>query len=131
MDATSEFRSCFLHGAYTGETCASCEIVLDDEPIHRWFELSYAQYLTVPRSVLQSMPIEWQRRFVQCLEELDDAIDWRPTSGFYRVQLKDSDGRYARDPFQDYERGRRRIPLRKPQAEVIARLVDGCEGNES
>jgi hypothetical protein len=82
-----------------------------DEPIHEWFELSYAQYLTVPRSVLQSMPKEWQDRFVKCLEELDEKIDWRPQEGCYWVKLKDDKGRYMRDPLMDYERGRRRVPF--------------------
>lgn len=86
------------------------QIYIDDkEPIHEWFELSYAQYLTIPRSVLQSMPIEWQERFVKCLEELDDTIEWRPNDGCYWVQLKDDKGRYMKDDLQDYERGRRRI----------------------
>lgn len=76
--------------------------------IHEWFELTYAQYLTIPRSVLQSMPTEWQERFVQCLEELDDTIDWRP-QGQYWVELRDSRGKYMRDPLRNYQRGRRRI----------------------
>lgn len=84
---------------------------LFDEPIHEWFELSYAQYLTIPRSVLQSMPKEWQDRFVKCLEELDEKIDWRPQEGCYWVKLKDDKGRYMRDPLMDYERGRRRVPF--------------------
>jgi len=83
-----------------------------DGAVHEWFELTYAQYLTIPRSVLQSMPHEWQERFVRCLCELDDAIDWRPKDGQYWVRLKDGEGRYVRDPFMDYQRGRRRIPLR-------------------
>ena len=82
------------------------------EPVHGWFELSYAQYLTIPRSVLQSMPTEWQARFVACLEQLDEAIRWRPETGRYWVRLKDGQGRFVRDPLMDYERGRRRIPLR-------------------
>ena len=94
---------------------------LDGDPVHGWFELSYAQYLTVPRSVLQSMPLEWQRRFVRCLRELDDAIDWRPKQGQYWVQLraapKDGSehgrGVLMHDPFMDYQRGRRRIALRE------------------
>lgn len=80
------------------------------EAIHHWFELSYAQYLTIPRSVLQSMSDEWQHRFVTCLEELDEAIDWRPKEGRYWVKLKDSAGRYVFDPLADYDRGRRHIP---------------------
>lgn len=85
----------------------------DHEPIHNWFELTYAQYLTLPRSVLQSMPQEWQARFVKCLEELDNTIDWRPAKGRYWVALKDDLGHYAHDPLQDYQRGRRQIAHRK------------------
>lgn len=51
----------------------------EPEPIHLWFSLSYANYLVVPRSVLQSMPQEWQARFVTCLEEMHEAfghLDW-------------------------------------------------------
>lgn len=84
---------------------------MDD--IHTWFELSYAQYLTIPRSVLQSMPDEWQARFAACLRELDDTIEWRPGEGRYWVKLKDEHGRYVSDPFMDYERGRRRIEHRR------------------
>lgn len=80
--------------------------------IHEWFELTYAQYLTIPRSVLQSMPDEWQEKFTALLNELDDSIDWQPKSGRYWVTLKDDGGRFAHDPLMDYQRGRRIIPLR-------------------
>ena len=72
--------------------------------VHTWFELTYAQYLTVPRSVLQAMPEEWQHRFVACLDELDETFDWRPSIGRYWVQLKDAQGRYATDRFMEYRR---------------------------
>lgn len=81
--------------------------------IHDWFELSYAQYLTVPRSALQSMPEEWQNKFVDLLNELDDTIDWRPKEGRYWVQLKDSNGKYVHDPLMDYERGMRQLEHRE------------------
>lgn len=103
---------------------------LETDSIHDWFELTYAQYLTIPRSALQSMPNEWQNRFVKCLNELDELIDWRPEKGTYRVQLMSIVEKYSReekqfvekwgkqldDPLMDYERGRRRLPL-KNQAE--------------
>lgn len=73
-----------------------------DGPVHAWFELSYAHYLTVPRSILQSMPREWQDRFATCLQELDDALPWRPREGRYWVRLKDARGRYVHDPFDAY-----------------------------
>lgn len=80
--------------------------------IHEWFELTYAQYLTIPRSCLQSMPKEWQEKFVELLHELDETIDWRPESGRYWVELRNSKGRFVEDKFKDYERGRRRVALK-------------------
>lgn len=95
---------------------ASDAIWQDSEPIHLFFSLSYAQYLTIPRTVLQSMPREWQERFVKCLVELDHAIDWRPEDFTYWVKLKrESDGRLIsaeHDPLCDYERGRRQLPVK-------------------
>lgn len=82
------------------------------DAIHCWFELSYAQYLTIPRTALQSMPDEWQTKFVKLLEELDDKINWRPSQGRYWVRLKDDNGQYAHDPLMDYQRGRRKLPLK-------------------
>ena len=80
--------------------------------IHEWFGLTYAQYLTIPRSVLQSMDEDWQEKFAALLDELDETMDWRPSEGRYWVQLKDARGRYAADPLQDYERGRRKVEKR-------------------
>lgn len=78
--------------------------IYEECPIHEWFELSYAQYLTVPRSVLEAMPLKWKKKFAKLLYELDGTIDWRPTSGRYWVQLKDGEGRYKKDPFMEYRR---------------------------
>jgi len=83
---------------------------LASEPIHAWFELTYANYLAIPRSVLQSMPVEWQRKFVRLMDELDDTIDWRRDG--LTITRRDERGRYIQDDLVDYERGRRRIPHR-------------------
>lgn len=84
------------------------------EPIHDFFGLSYASYLVLPRSALQSAPKEWQAKFVKLVEELvemfDDSIQ-EPSS--YQVYLRSiNTGKYIHDPLQDYERGRRRIPIK-------------------
>ena len=42
--------------------------------VHTYFGLSYADYLVKHRTLLQSMPPEWQERFVACLQELDAAF---------------------------------------------------------
>lgn len=74
-------------------------------PINEWFELSYAQFLTVPRLVMESMPIEWQEKMAELLKEMDDTFDWRPEEGRYWVRLRDSKGRFSAAPLYDYRRG--------------------------
>ena len=77
---------------------------------HAWFGLTDANYLTIPRSLLQSMPDEWQGRFVACLREMDDTfrhVEW-PAS--YRVMAVDESGKFTRDPIPHYNRGRERVP---------------------
>jgi len=60
----------------------------EPEAIHQYAGLDYWQYLSLPRSVLQSMPDEWQTKFVALLKEMDNTIDWRPPAGHsYNVQL--------------------------------------------
>ncbi len=76
-----------------------------DSPISEWFELSYAQFLTVPRLVMESMPYKWQEQIAALLEEMDDTFDWRPNEGRYWVQLKDGNGRDCDAPLGDYRRG--------------------------
>lgn len=49
------------------------------ESIHGWFGLTYANYLVLPRSVLQSMPEDWQDTFTDCLKQLRKEfgyLDW-------------------------------------------------------
>ncbi|MFJ2399794.1 hypothetical protein ACIOUE_00720 [Streptomyces xanthochromogenes] len=45
-----------------------------DGPVHLWFSLSYSNYQVLHRTLMQSMPIEWQERMVACLEELREAF---------------------------------------------------------
>lgn len=79
------------------------------EAVHGWFGLTYANYLCLPRAVLQSMPDEWQERFVGCLGELDAAfghLDWPD----YRVSAIDPVSRkFKQDPIPHYNRGRTRL----------------------
>lgn len=46
-----------------------------------WFGLSYASWLTLPRSMMHEMSDDWQRRMVELLDEWDAAwdIDDMPT----------------------------------------------------
>jgi len=73
-----------------------------EEDLHLWWELSYAQYLTIPRSVMQAMPDDWQKKMAKLLNELDETLEWRPKDGRYWVKLKDERGRYMKDPLENY-----------------------------
>jgi hypothetical protein len=42
-------------------------------PVHAKFGLTYANFLVIHRAHLQSMPLPWQRQFVDLLEDLDAA----------------------------------------------------------
>lgn len=45
-----------------------------DGPIDGHFGLSYANYLVLHRTLMQSMPVDWQARAVEVFEELDRAF---------------------------------------------------------
>jgi len=80
--------------------------VYHEDPIHPWFGLSYASYLVLPRSILQAMPYEWQKRMVALLEEAEDIIDWQKIDENYNVLLRDrKTGRYKNDPLANYRHG--------------------------
>lgn len=93
------------------------KIPLSNEPIHMWFSLTYANYFVCQRSILQSMPIKWQREFVRLLEELDEATAELPdyVSDFW-VRTK-SGNKFVNDKYRDYERGRRVVKLKRLRGE--------------
>lgn len=78
---------------------------LDRQAVHCWFGLSYANYLVLPRLVLQSMPGGWQRRFVELLREADQRYGPH-LEGDYCVKLRGEAGRFVADPLADYRHGR-------------------------
>lgn len=84
-----------------------------NEPIHEYFGLSYASYLVVPRTALQSAPVELQQRIVDSMEELFALFP--DADGSYWVRKRDG-GRFIHDNLADYERGRRIIEPRSKTA---------------
>lgn len=92
----------------------------ENEPIHAWFGLTYAKYLVLPRSILQSMPIAWQRDFVKLLEQLDtNCINMGIETPDYSVSAK-KDGKFVRDPYRDYWcNGQRCQGLRNVFIEIV------------
>lgn len=80
---------------------------IEADPIHGYFGLSYANYLVIPRSLLQSMPKAWQQGLVDLLTGLGthfgEAID--PVK--YEVLARDkATGLFASDPLSPYRHTR-------------------------
>ncbi len=69
-------------------------------PVWDAFGLTRAAYLVVPRRTLQSMPMDWQQRFVALMAE---AYERLPDCAFpeYSV-LRKEHGRFITDPLRDY-----------------------------
>lgn len=61
----------------------------------------------VSRTLLQSMPADWQARFVALAERLDDVDAETPEN--YDIQFYTADGHRTTDPIPHYSRGRTRI----------------------
>lgn len=57
----------------------------EQDHIHTWFGLTYSNYLVLPRTLLQSMPDEWQERFVGVLEKLGAAFSHVEMPQSYKV----------------------------------------------
>lgn len=85
------------------------------DPIHQWFGLSHANYLVIPRSLLQSLSRETQLAICRALqaayeEEAAHCAHHWPHEATIDVKLKDVvTGKYIADPLADYQRGKRKL----------------------
>ncbi len=98
---------------------ANGKVMMIHDDVHHWFSLSYSSFAVLPRSIMQSMPDEWQERFVQLMNDLEEAGYSYPEEGkTYNVLLRDKEtGRLSVDPLGQYDRGRRRVePSEEPWA---------------
>ena len=59
---------------------------MQDKDIHTFFGLSYSNYLVLPRTLLQSMPEEWQHKFVRLLDEYQEAFAHVEQADYYTVE---------------------------------------------
>ncbi len=67
-----------------------------ESPVHDWFGLSYASFLTLPRILMQEMPLDWQNRMVGLLREYEEEFPNQPDI-YTRVQIV-KDGKLIKTP---------------------------------
>lgn len=66
--------------------------------IHEWFELTYAQFLVVPRVIMSGMPEDWQEKMAELLDQMGATFDYSPGSGdTYYVRV----GKAPEWPYED------------------------------
>jgi hypothetical protein len=74
------------------------------DAVHDWFSLTYASYLVLPRVLLQSMPVHWQRRFVKMLKDLDNSFSHVKRAPSYWVRACEG-GRFIHEDLPGYRHG--------------------------
>lgn len=111
-------RDCGIEAPGSSDEIPTCDEMAGETLLSRWFGLSYAQFLTVPRLVMEAMPPAWQARMAKLLDELDGTFDWRPKEGAYWVRLRDDKGRFSDPDLCDYRRGSAEHLRRKPLAPI-------------
>lgn len=76
-----------------------------DDFIHNSFGLTYASYLVVPRSILQSMPGGWQQKLIALMNEMNSRLpyeDEMDESGRSYSVICKRGGKRAEDRYQQY-----------------------------
>lgn len=73
------------------------ELKSENEPVHNWFGLTYSSYLVLQRTLLQSMPTDWQQRFISLIKELEFATEGLEIPGTFTVNAKDEKGKFIYD----------------------------------
>lgn len=112
------------------DTTEPADAAPEVDAVHGMFGLSYANYLVLHRTLLQSMPDAWQNRFVALINEYEhafahlsrpEAFDITPGTDCYvnelsdeqltavgieRHQVNDDDGEWVRDEYVEVRTGR-------------------------
>lgn len=104
---------------------ADWEAVRGRDRLWRWFGLSRASWLTVPRVLMHEMPEDWQDRMARLLEEFAEEFpDWTDGHQLY-VAARDG-SKFTRlpdwlcnyrHPYKDKIAARRRASLHEGEAE--------------
>ena len=72
-----------------------------DGPVWNAFGLTYAAYAVFRRRALQSMPVEWQQKLVDLINEMHEALPPEAVEGDFVVQIRKGN-RFAKDELSDY-----------------------------
>ena len=86
---------------------------IESDALQTWFNLSYASWLTLPRVMMEAMPLIWQDKMGALLHEFSAAFPNQPDIGT-RVQITE---RGKLIPVPDWL-----VNYRHPDREAISKL---------
>jgi len=69
---------------------------LKENKLWNWFSLSYAGWLTIPRSLCHEMSLEWQNKLAELLKEYDETYINMPDIGTRVMFTKN--GKFSKGP---------------------------------
>lgn len=69
----------------------------ESSDLQLWFNLSYASWLTLPRVLMEQMPVAWQDQIAALLNEYREAFPNQPAIGT-RVHITDLAGKLIKTP---------------------------------
>ena len=88
-------------------------IIVEEDAVHCWFELSYSSYMVLPWTMLQSMNCEWQKKFIELVNEMDNKLGHHNKVYSYTVLARDKNHKLMFDDLRNYERGRRKLEIKE------------------
>lgn len=88
----------------------------ESKNMEMFWGMGRANYLTIPRSIIQEMPVEWQDTLADLMFELDETVDWRPKDSkrYFCIILDEEnqdkidevfEGSAIHDPLSEYKHG--------------------------
>ncbi len=79
--------------------------IWEDARLPFWSSTNHTNYLIIQRSLLQSMPLEWQNKLITMLQEMAETFGNKSNGDFKLSRI--SEGAYIKDPLADHGRGKR------------------------
>jgi len=84
-----------------------------ESPIHEFFGLSYANYFVMQRRLLEEMPYEWQKQFVDLVNQIGDTFDMEYVPQDFEIKAKAENGQYIHDPYSEYRHPMGKVPRKE------------------
>lgn len=105
----------------------------ESQSMEEFWGISRAEYLTLPRSIIQLMPKKWQDKLAELLNEMSESADWHPEGeDSYWVILGRPDPETEEiidipDPLKDYRHGNKYAEQLFEKKQIDKAMIEQAE----